>query len=266
MLHDFDHPIECTTWRPIHRDDNKDSICECGLTFFEHRILVRPFPDNHKPWCQSIVEHSTHKCNCNGNIAKSNVKSEIKECIRWRQSSGGNCLCGLPWDMHSLNSRNGYLFLDEYHPVIKASQKSIKDDDISNKELITWLKIIGRSNEARIDKITDILRTANTEVVDGPNRIVLEGILNLLKEYEVFPEILNERPCPMCASDMDADRVAMCKSCENAMLFEADEHIYNANKNLPALIKDTPKLEWDERPGGDDEAFSTEGWTKELEK
>jgi len=238
------HPDECTTWRPIKRHDGRDSICECGLNFFEHRLLIKEFPPMKdsimtcKPWCHSIVKLGDAPCNC-----KMSAQSLIKEpqvmiCQKWQESQSMRdcCICGLTWWSHTKEARRGFTSKEFYDRWAKDSKKI---DYMSNEEAIAWLKLMGRTREDRISKIQDLLRNAKADKMEDVDKMMLEGLLDILNE-EKFEEVAKEaakhvqsyKPCPMCGEDMEIDRRDMCSLCVEMMLHESDAQHHEVVKTL----------------------------------
>ena len=226
----------CAQYRPGDR-----GLCiNCGRTFeeqcaqFGFRVrkedaLVVRIEDNeqlHKPWCDCIAKLGDHKCNClearqKDSLMLGLITKPPKDCARWRRSSSDNCICGLPWYLHSIEARNGYTYLKDYQPGVPASQPTM-----TNEEAAHWIISMGPDNAARLTKIQDLLRNSVKDGMTNEDRIFLEQVEKVL--IHSAPDTPSKRggkslhPCGQCGQKVNDLAGRICADCAELAVEEAD--------------------------------------------
>ena len=232
---------ELTDFCGQYRPGEGGSCIDCGRTFEEHcaqfgfrvekagNVVIR-IEDNeklHKPWCDCIAKLGDHKCNCLEARQKDALMlghitgKKVKDCLRWRRSSSDNCICGLPWFMHSVEARNGYTLLKDYQPGIPASQPTM-----TNEEAAHWIISMGVDNASRLVKIQDLLRNAMKDGMTNEDRIFLEQVEKVL--IHSAPDTPSKRggkslhPCAQCGQKVNDLAGRICADCAELAVEEAD--------------------------------------------
>lgn len=219
----------CPTYVP-----SRGGVCSlCGRNFEEHcaqfGIKVKGTPNvEHKPWCHVIVKLGDHQCNCQ----QPSAQLVTRVCEKWRETVGGNCICGLPWLTHTLKARNGWLTKASFKPGLHA-------DDVlmTNEEAAEWITSLGATQQDRINKIQELLINAVKDKMSDIDKIFLEQALKVLQHSEIPASEMTGRskhPCPKCQLKRSDQAGKQCFVCDDHDDEEAS--IADAKKTALASI------------------------------
>ena len=223
---------------PQYRPGKGGNCIDCGRTFEEHcaqfglRVkkvgdMVIRIEDNeaiHKPWCDCIAKLGDQKCNClqagQKEILMKGGHIRPKECLKWRRTSGENCICGLPWYMHTMDARNGYTMLVDFKPAVPAMTPTM-----SNEEAAHWVVSMGKDNAERLSTVQNLLRNAYKDNMSHEDRIFLEQVEKIL--LQAHPETAkrgghSKHPCTTCGQKKNDLAGRMCQDCVELAVDEAD--------------------------------------------